>query len=137
MVAHVKPQTKGLEFRIGFTVQGGRDEELPERLLGAVHVQDLDLDAPAGLTTIDEGGVRLNPSTPARSRLFWDRDVVRDVAWHPERPVVVTSSWDGDVALWSRREVGDADVVGDLRPTAMPGEVPSAGSPRRGGGGRR
>ena len=33
--------------------------------------------------------------------------------------------------LWSRREVGDADVVGDLRPTAMPGEAPSAGSPRR------
>ena len=23
----------------------------------------------------------------------------------------MTSSWDGDVALWSRREVGDADVV--------------------------
>ena len=56
MVAHLKPQTKGLEFRIGFTVQGDRDEELPERLLGAVHVLELDLDAPFSLTTIDEGG---------------------------------------------------------------------------------
>ena len=72
-------------------------------------------------------------AVPARRRLFRHLDVVRDVAWHPERPVVVTSSWDGNVALWSRREVGDADVVGDLRPTAMPGEVPSAGSPRRPG----
>ena len=60
------------------------------------------------------------PAPDFARRLFRHRDVVRDVAWHPDRPVVVTSSWDGDVALWARREVGDADVVSDLRPTAMP-----------------
>lgn len=47
MITQLRPSCRDLEFRLGFTVQGSADADLPERLLAAVHVLRLDLDAPS------------------------------------------------------------------------------------------
>jgi WD40 repeat protein len=32
-------------------------------------------------------------------------NVVRDVSWHPTRPVLVSSGWDQLLAVWTRRDM--------------------------------
>lgn len=46
------------------------------------------------------------------SRLRGHRLTVRDVAWHPYHPEIVSTSWDKTLGLWSyRRKVEDGDVT--------------------------
>ena len=46
--------------------------------------------------------------TKKRSRIMFGGpghdDVVRDVSWHPHKPMIVSTSWDGTCRLWSYSE---------------------------------
>jgi WD repeat-containing protein 23 len=33
-------------------------------------------------------------------KLSWHRSIIRDCTWHPYRPTLISSSWDGYVARW-------------------------------------
>lgn len=43
------------------------------------------------------------------TRLTGHKSDVRDVAWHPYNPEIVTTSWDGTLGLWSYRAKGDKE----------------------------
>ncbi|XP_058197561.1 LEC14B protein [Rhododendron vialii] len=42
------------------------------------------------------------------ARLEYHRLTVRDCSWHPQYPILVSSSWDGDIAKWEFPGTGEA-----------------------------
>ncbi|CAM9291185.1 unnamed protein product [Heterosigma akashiwo] len=48
------------------------------------------------------------------AEMAWHRECVRDVAWHPRRPLIASSSWDHSVGLWTYREEENAPLGGRL-----------------------
>ncbi|XP_072954462.1 LEC14B homolog [Typha angustifolia] len=44
------------------------------------------------------------------ARLSWHGSIIRDCSWHPEIPVLVSSSWDGYIAKWDASGY-DADLA--------------------------
>ncbi|XP_024386773.1 LEC14B protein isoform X2 [Physcomitrium patens] len=44
------------------------------------------------------------------SRLSYHRGTVRDCSWHPTEPMLVSSSWDGQLAKWEHR-FGDKSTI--------------------------
>eukprot|EP00639_Heterosigma_akashiwo_P017151 CAMPEP_0206394192 /NCGR_PEP_ID=MMETSP0294-20121207/21213_1 /ASSEMBLY_ACC=CAM_ASM_000327 /TAXON_ID=39354 /ORGANISM="Heterosigma akashiwo, Strain CCMP2393" /LENGTH=612 /DNA_ID=CAMNT_0053848025 /DNA_START=1 /DNA_END=1840 /DNA_ORIENTATION=+ len=45
------------------------------------------------------------------AEMAWHRECVRDVAWHPHRPLIASSSWDHSVGLWTYREEENAPLA--------------------------
>lgn len=44
------------------------------------------------------------------ARLDYHTLTVRDLSWHPQFPILVSSSWDGDIVKWEFPGNGEAPV---------------------------
>ena len=53
------------------------------------------------------------------SRLSYHRGTVRDCSWHPTEPMLVSSSWDGNLAKWEHLH-GDKPLARNQRSLQMP-----------------
>ena len=53
------------------------------------------------------------------SRLAYHRGTVRDCSWHPTEPMLVSSSWDGNLAKWEHLH-GDKPLARNQRCFQMP-----------------
>lgn len=53
-------------------------------------------------------------------RLSWHEEVVRDVAWHPRRPMLASIGFDGCIARWEYRSPDAPVKVGQAGQDKMP-----------------
>lgn len=62
-------------------------------------------------------------------KLKYHKEVVRDCHWHPDQPMLVTTSFDGSVVKWDVRDTLSED---DERKAAKRHRLPDPGSDKLG-----